>query len=300
MAATVGALAAIPDGSEPSIRIVDTHQHLWDTKHLRPQWLPGHGPLAGDHTLERYLQEAKGLGIEKTLFMEVDMPPEAHVAEAEYVLSLCGKRGSPLAGVVIGGRPASESFPRYMERFRGNRWVKGLRQVLHGPETPRGYCLRKPFVEGIRMLGKMGLAFDVCLPAGYLADAAALADACPETRLILDHCGNPNVQLGVQDSWKRAVDAVSRRTNVACKISGIVATAKPGAWSPEDLEPFILHCRQAFGPDRILFGSDWPVCTLAATLRQWVTALRQIIDAWPVAEQRKLLHDNAVQWYRLT
>jgi len=293
------ALASVGGMSDAAakIGIVDTHQHLWDLRRLRLPWLPTSGPLSGNHTMDDYLREAQGLGIEKTIYMEVDVPPEQHPQEAEYVLSLCGKRGSPLVGVVLGGRPADPGFGDYLERFSADRRVRGIRQVLHSAATPQGYCLRPEFIRGIRLLGKMGLTFDVCLPAAYLEDAAQLADACPETRLILDHCGNPNVQEGIQDSWKRAMADIARRPNVACKISGIIATVKADGWSVEDLRPFVLHCREVFGPDRILFGSDWPVCTLKARLRQWVTALRQIIAPWPRQEQRKLLRDNALRWY---
>lgn len=294
--ATLG--SALPE--EQQVGIVDTHQHLWDLNRLKLPWLPSTGPLAGDHLMEHYLKDAEGLGIQRTIYMEVDVRPEQHLAEAEYVLDLCRKRGNPMVGAVLGGRPADPAFPSYLRRFRGNRYVRGIRQVLHSTSTPKGYCLQPDFIRGIRHLGELGLTFDVCLPEAYLDDCVKLAEACPDTRLILDHCGNPSVQAGVQDSWKRNIARIAERPNVACKISGIVATAKPGAWSAEDLAPFILHCREAFGPDRILFGSDWPVCKLAATLRQWVTALRQIISDWPTSDQRKLLRENAVRWYRLS
>jgi len=297
MAATAS-LAATTSEAE-SVGIVDTHQHLWDLSKLNLPWLPTDGPLAGDHLMSDYLREARGLGIARTIYMEVDVPPEQHVREAELALSMCGKRGSPMVGAVIGGRPASYGFADYMALFRGDRRVKGVRQVLHGSGTPQGYCLKPEFVRGVRLLGSMGLVFDVCLPAAFLDDAARLADACPDTRLVLDHCGNPNVQAGVQDAWKRSLEAVSKRPNVACKISGIVATAKKGAWSAETLAPFVGYCRDVFGADRIVFGSDWPVCTLAASLREWVAALREIVADWPAPDRAKLLRDNAVGWYRL-
>lgn len=281
------------------IGIVDTHQHLWDLKRLTLPWLPTTGPLAGDHTMADYLRATEGLGIERTVYMEVDVAPDQHRDEAAYALSLCGKRGSPMVGAVIGGRPASPDFGQYMAAFRGNPRVKGLRQVLHAPTTPQGYCLQPEFVKGIRLLGEMGLVFDVCLPAAYLDDADRLAELCPDTRLVLDHCGNPNVQAGIQDSWKRSMDRLARRPNMTCKISGIVASAKRGAWSAETLAPFVEHCRSAFGPDRIVFGTDWPVCTLVASPREWIEALRQIIAPWPTADRRKLLRDNAVRVYRL-
>lgn len=294
------ALAASRVQASRSTPIVDTHQHLWDLKRLSLPWLPTSGPLAGDHRLEDYIREADGLGITRTLYMEVDVAPEQHEAEAAYALERCGAPGSPMIGAILGGRPDSPDFEAYVTRFRRELRVRGLRQVLHSAATPQGHCLQPAYIAGIRLLGRMRLVFDICLPAPFLDDARQLADACPDTRFVLDHCGNPNVQEGPADSWRRAIDAVARRKNVACKISGIVATARRGAWAAEDLAPFIEHCRAAFGPDRILFGSDWPVCTMVASLREWVTALQRIVAGWPDDERRKLFSQNAVRWYGLS
>jgi predicted TIM-barrel fold metal-dependent hydrolase len=293
------AIEASDLGKDDRVGIVDTHQHLWDLKVLQPPWLPATGPLAGDHTPDDYLQATAGLGVERTVYMEVDVAPTQHRDEAAYALGLCGKRGSPIVGAVIGGRPDSEGFAAYMAAFRGDRRVKGLRQVLHAPTTPQGHCLRPEFVRGVRLLGEMRLVFDVCLPAAYLDDADRLAGECPDTQLVLDHCGNPDVQAGLLDTWRRAIDRLARRPKVACKISGIVASAKRGAWSADTLAPFVEHCRGAFGPDRLVFGTDWPVCTLVASPREWVEALQQIVAGWSLADRRKLLRDNAVRIYRL-
>ena len=142
-------------------------------------------------------------------------------------------------------------------------------------------------------------------------------DQCPGTRFILDHCGNADPkafwstkrrgEVGPteapsheRDQWRRDLAELAKRKNIVCKISGIVARAPKGKWIVDDLAPPIHHCLAEFGPDRVMFGSDWPVCTLSATYRQWVEALRQIIAARPPADQRKLLHDNAVKFYGLS
>jgi predicted TIM-barrel fold metal-dependent hydrolase len=99
--------------------------------------------------------------------------------------------------------------------------------------------------------------------------------------------------------WKKDIAEVAKRKQVVCKVSGIVAGAEPDKWTPDDLAPAIKHTLEVFGPDRVMFGGDWPVCTLAATFKQWVEALRSLVAARPEAEQRKLFHDNAVRVYRL-
>lgn len=283
----------------PTIPIIDTHQHLWDLTRFRLPWLDGGGPLATSHTMEDYLRAADGLNIVQTVYMEVDVTPEQHVAEAEYVLDLCRRDDNPMAGAVIGGRPGGEDFAAYIARFAGNPAIKGVRQVLHGGGTPPGACLSEAFVRGVRLLGEASLRFDLCLRPGELLDGARLADLCPETRFVLDHCGNPDVQARDLSAWRRDIEAVAQRPNVVCKISGIVASAKPDGWTADDLAPIVHHVADAFGRERIFFGGDWPVCTKTATLREWIEALQAIVAHWSEADRRRLFHDNAAAFYEL-
>jgi predicted TIM-barrel fold metal-dependent hydrolase len=258
--------------------------------------------------MDDYLQATTDLGrfpagagkIVKTIYMEVDLDPTQQAAEADYVLDLCRRGDTPMVAAVISGRPASTGFKDYLARYRNNKYLKGVRQVLHVPETPPGYCLDEKFIGGIRFLGEMGLSFDICLRPQELLDGAKLIDACPGTRFILDHCGNADVQARDQAQWKRDIAEVAKRKDVVCKISGIVVSAKPGQWTADDLAPFICHVAEVFGHDRILFGGDWPVCTLTATYRQWVEALKSAVSDWSEENQRKLFHDNALRFYGLS
>jgi L-fuconolactonase len=293
--------------------IIDTHEHLWDLGKFRLPWLKGESSLARNYLPADYRKATADLGsfpaagrpgavpvrVVKTVYMEVDVEPSQHVAEAEYVIGLCCRADNPMVAAVIGGRPASDDFPKYVDRFKGSACVKGIRQVLHGPGTPAGYCLEKKFVHGIRLLGDSNLSFDLCMRPAELLDAAKLIDACPDTRFILDHCGNADVQARDREQWRKDMAAVAKRKNVVCKVSGIVASARPGKWTAEDLAPIIEHTLAVFGPDRVMFGGDWPVCTKAATFRQWVDALRSVVAGRGAAEQRKLFHDNALVFYRL-
>jgi predicted TIM-barrel fold metal-dependent hydrolase len=176
----------------------------------------------------------------------------------------------------------------------------GVRQVLHGPGTPKGYCLDKKFIKGIKLLGESGMSFDLCMRAAELPDAGKLIDACPDTRFILDHCGNADVQSKDRTQWKKDMASLAKKKNLVCKVSGIVASAKPDRWTADDLAPIVNHTLDSFGTERVMFAGDWPVCTLAATLAQWVTALRSIVAERKAAEQRKLFHDNAVRVYKLS
>jgi predicted TIM-barrel fold metal-dependent hydrolase len=295
-----GKTVTASDGSPASIPIVDTHQHLWDLSRFRLPWLAGAPKLNRSFLMKDYFEATEGLNVRKTVYMEVDMDPAQQVEEAEYVVELCRRGDNPMVAAVISGRPASPEFKGYITRFKDSPFIKGVRQVLHGEGTPPGSCLQPGFIRGIRLLGELGMSFDLCLRSPELADGVRLVDACPDTRFILDHCGNISVQAPDRSQWERDIAALAARKNVICKVSGIVASAKPGEWKPADLEPIVRHVLREFGPDRVVFGGDWPVCTLAASYRQWVAALRWIVRDDSPQARRKLFHDNAVRFYGLT
>ena len=246
--------------------------------------------------------------------MEVDVDPKQQVAEAESLTEICRSKEGYTVAAVVSGRPGSEHFKDYITRYKDSPYIKGIRQVLHAPETKAGMCLEKNFVSGIQLLGELGKSFDLCMRPLELGDGVKLAELCPSTRFIVDHCGNADpkafstAKTKTNDaeekpwhdvnSWKREMGKFAQQKNVMCKISGIVARA-PQGWKADDLAPIVNFCLNEFGPDRVLFGSDWPVCLLSATYRQWVEALLQIIGNRPETEQRKLLHDNAVRFYGL-
>jgi L-fuconolactonase len=280
-------------------KVVDCHQHLWDLKQFRLPWTAGSPSLARDYLMHDYLAATAGIPIVKSVYLEVDVDPGQQQAEADWISRLCRRGDGPLAAAVVSGRPAAENFRPYISAFQCHPHVRGLRQVLHGPSTPAGYCLQKPFIAGIQLLGRLGLSFDICIRAAELPDAARLVDACPGTFFVLDHCGNPDLAQRDHTAWRRDIADIAKRNNVVVKISGIVATVKPGQWTPEDLAPIVNHTLDAFGPDRVMFGGDWPVCTLGGSYRQWYDALRQIVAGRPASEQQRLFHDNAIRHYRL-
>ncbi|MDX1945171.1 MAG: amidohydrolase family protein [Pirellulaceae bacterium] len=295
------------------IPIIDCHQHLWDLDRFKLPWIEPGTLLGKSYVMRDYLAAREGTGIRHAVYMEVDVDPSQQQAEADHLIEICKTESSPTIAAVVSGRPASDGFAAYARGFRGSPQIKGIRQVLHVSTAPQGYCLGEGFVRGMKLLGELGLSFDLCMRPADLADGAKLAEKCPDTRFILDHCGNADPKAflkssdprlaGVKpdhavDAWKRDLEKVASRPNVLCKISGIVARV-PKEWSPDDLAPIVNHCLDTFGPQRVLFGSDWPVCLLGAPLAAWVSALRQIIASRPALEQKQLLWDNAAKFYGL-
>jgi len=282
------------------IPVIDTHQHLWDLSKFKLGWLKKGEPLDASYTPTEYATATEGLNVVKAVYMEVDVVEEQQQQEADYVIALCESKKTPTCAAVISGRPNSEGFAKYATAFKGSRYVKGFRQVLHVPTTPAGYCLEAKFVKGIQLLGELGLSFDLCLRPAELPDFAKLVDQCPRTRFILDHCGNPRFDFTAAqwDTWRSNMAAMAKRKNVVCKVSGFVANGFPkGKYTANDIAPAINGTIEAFGIDRVMFGGDWPVCTLAGTYKDWLTGLKQVISNRSAADQKKLLHDNAEKFY---
>lgn len=279
--------------------IIDTHQHLWDLTKFKLAWLNDQHPLHHNFTPIEYADAIKGLNVVKSVYMEVDVVREQQQAEADYVIDLCKSGKTTMVAAVVSGRPASGEFEKWARQFKGSPYVKGIRQVIHADSTPPGFCLKKEFIKGVQLLGDLGLSYDICIRPNELADAAKLVDECPGTRFILDHCGNGPVKAEDRTKWKQGMEGLGKKKNLVSKVSGIVAGADKGKWTPDDLAPIVNHTIDCFGWDRVMFGGDWPVCTKAATYAQWVEALKAIVKDRKFEEQKKLFHDNAAKFYGL-
>jgi L-fuconolactonase len=301
LAATAAVAAApVAAASAPMIPVIDTHQHLWDLRKFRLSWLKPGTPLHGNFTPTEYAEATAGLGVVKAVYMEVGMDADQQQAEADYLIELCEGKKTPTCAAVVAGSPVADTFPKYVGQFKGHKYIKGIRHMLHTPDAPAGFGLNPAFVKGVQLLGELGLSFDLCVRPGELPDHAKLVKQCPGTRFILDHCGNPQAKFTPAqfDDWKRGIAGVAALPNVVCKVSGFIANGwERGKWTADDIAPVINTTLDTFGPDRVMFGGDWPVVLGGATYSEWLTALRQVVKSRPEADQRKLFHDNAVKQY---
>ena len=280
------------------MQIVDTHQHLWDLDLFRYSWLDSLPALNRSFRMPDYLRAANGLNVVKSVHLEADVDEAHMIEETRHVLALAQQPDNPLEGVVACGRPESKDFKGHLDRIAGHPKLKGIRRVLH--TQPDDLARGATFIANVAALSDYGLSFDICVLARQLPIAIQLVSKCPEVVFILDHCGVPQVKERILDPWRSHITELARFPNVSCKISGLVAYADPGQWTAEDLRPFVEHAIANFGWDRVLFGSDWPVCTLSASYRQWVEGLQTITQGAGEANQTKLFHDNSIRVYRLS
>ena len=279
------------------MRIVDTHQHLWDLDLFRYAWLQQLPDLNRSFRMNDYLAATNGLAIEKSVHLEADVDEPFMLEETMHLLRLADCSDNPLEGVVACGRPESKEFKAYVEKIAGHSKLRGIRRVLHTRPDDLGQS--ETFIENVCSLSGYGLSFDICVLARQLPIAIRLVSQCPDVTFILDHCGVPQVRDKTLDPWRSLIREIAKFPNVFCKISGLIAYADPNNWTAEDLRPYVDHAIECFGWDRVMFGSDWPVCTVSASYRQWVDVLLSLTRSAGEANQKKLFHDNAIRVYRL-
>jgi L-fuconolactonase len=257
--------------------------------------------------LADYEEVTRGLEIKKAIYMEVAVSPEQKLAEAKHIIKICEDKSHPTCAAVIGGLILDDSFKDYILPFKDNPYIKGVRHGLNNP----GQLQNDRLIQNLRLLGALNMSFDLLVSPGLLGQAAKLVEQCGDTRFILDHCGNADplafdhgLDWGREpqhdaDQWKHDVETLAKQTNAICKISGIIARVPKGKATAEVLSPVVNHCLDTFGPDRVVFGSDWPVCTRGAPLHVWTNLLHEIIQKRSVEEKHKLLWMNAHRFYNL-
>jgi len=280
-----------------TIPIVDTHLHTIDRARLRYPWLAGFAPLDRDFPYETYALEARRCGITDALHMEVDVAPDDIEAETGYVAGLALRPESLLRGAISSCRPEQAGFEAFLERQLADPVVKGFRRVLH--VVPDDLSEGAVFRRNIGRLAGTGRPFDLCVRPDQIDKAIAVADAARSVQFVLDHCGVPAIKDRAEHPWRERIAEIARRPNVAVKISGLVAYADAATWTVADLRPWVEHAIACFGWDRVVWGSDWPVCTLTASLSTWVAATHAVTLGCSDDERRALLGANARRLWRL-
>jgi L-fuconolactonase len=186
----------------------------------------------------------------------------------------------------------------FLERFAGQTKLKGLRHIIQDEPDDR-FILRQDFNRGIALMKTSGLIYEILIHQHHLPCAVEFVDQHPDQVFVLDHLAKPRIREGKIDPWQKYLANLARRENVYCKISGMVTEADWSNWRPEDLRPYFDVVLDVFGPRRLIAGSDWPVCLLAASYERWWQTLREFLSDLSASEQDCILGTNAVRVYRL-
>jgi predicted TIM-barrel fold metal-dependent hydrolase len=274
---------------------IDTHLHLIYPERFSYDWTAGFPVLAGKaFRVEEFRTAAAESAISESIFMEVDLPWEQAMSEAAFFCGLADDPANRISGVIAACRPENGNFAAQLEANAHPRLV-GYRRVLH--TQPDELSTTPLFRKNVAFIGKAGLTFDLCLLPRQLAVGAELIDSCPDTRFILDHCGVPDIASGDLASWQQQLREVSRRPNLSCKISGIIAYAADEI-TADTLRPVVEHVIDCFGWDRLVWGSDWPVCNLTRDLGTWTRLLDEILAGASEDELARLYRRNAREIYQ--
>lgn len=277
--------------------IVDTHVHLWHPKQLRYAWLKQVPLLNRPFLLKDYNDAIGDLEVESMVFVQCDTHPDDGLKETAWVTSLAA--GDPRIRGIVAWAPleVGNCVAAFIEKLAEESLVKGIRRLIQGESVD--FCIQPNFIDGVKTLSRHGLSFDLCIFHPQLANAIRLVEQCPDVQFILDHIGKPDIKNQLFEPWKQEIKVLADFPNVHCKISGVVTEADHENWSLDNVQPYIDHVIACFGFDRVIYGSDWPVSTLAADYRRWVATLQGSVSGCSPEELRKLFHDNAVRFYKL-
>ena len=280
----------------PDVPVIDAHVHLWDPGRFRMPWLDDNSRLNRAFGPSDYARDTDGLGVAAVVYVQVDVTPAYGLLEARWAAA----QGALVAGIVAWAPIEDGATARtYLDALlQIDPRIKGVRRLIQS-ETDPEFQVRPRFLEGLRLLPEYGLSFDICIRHDQLARSIQMVRACPDVSFVLDHLGKPNVQAGQLEPWRDQISELAELPNVMCKVSGLVTEADHTHWTVADLKPYVLHVLDAFGEDRVLFGGDWPVVTMAASYRQWTTSLDQLTSHLEPAARQKLWADNARRVYRL-
>jgi L-fuconolactonase len=274
---------------------IDSHQHFW---HYSPEEYPWIG--AGMERLARdYLPpDLEGVAGPVGVAGSVAVQARQSLAESRWLLQLADRHPF-IRGVVGWVDLRSDRVADDLAALAPHERFVGVRHVVQDEPDPR-FLLGEAFVRGLRQLERLGLTYDLLLYPTQLPAAVELVGMLPTQPFVLDHLAKPRIKAGEIDSWRRDIEALARHGNVCCKLSGMVTEAAWRQWKPEQFVPYLEVALAAFGPERLMFGSDWPVCLVAGDYAQVAGIVGDFLAALSPAEQESIWAGTATRFYGLT
>ena len=283
----------------PPVPIVDSHVHLWDPDKVEIPWLSNVPPINVKRDLDDYAQATSGLDVQGLVYLQVEVAPPYALLEARDLVNL--ERSDKRVMGVVPWAPLEygDKVRYFLEEIAAiGPEIKGIRRIVQDEPDPE-FCLHPRYIEGTRALPDFGLTADLCCNFRQLGPTVELVRQCPNTQFILDHIAKPNIRGGEMEPWASQMRDLASLPNVMCKISGVATEANHDSWTIDEIRPYVMHALEVFGEDRVVFGSDWPVCTLATPYRRWVETLESLTADWSDSAKAKLWRQNAIRFYRL-
>ena len=273
---------------------IDAHQHFWRYDRREYGWIDDSmAALRRDFLPADLKPELEHSGFQGCVAVQARQTLE----ETRWLLELA-ERAPFILGVVGWVDLRSPRLRFELETFAGNSKLLGVRHIVQSEPDER-FLLQPDFLRGIATLEEFDLAYDILIYAKHLPVAAEFVSRFPRQRFVLDHLAKPPIKSAALDSWARGIRELAAFPNVYCKVSGLVTEADWQAWKPEDLRPYLDVAFECFGPSRLMIGSDWPVCTLAAPYSQVMDVVKNYIDKYAAQERNAVLGGNAAKFWKL-
>ena len=273
---------------------IDSHQHFWDLDLLSYSWMP-----ADPSPLRRnFLPQDLKPKLERNRFDgSVVVQATTQAEETGWLLNLADENPFIL-GVVAWADLTSPDLGHTLDRLQKRPKFKGLRHPVQDEADDR-WLLRRDVIDGLRELERRGIPYDLLLRPQHLAIVPELVEKLPDLPMVIDHIAKPLIAQHVMQGWAEDMERIAQIPHMHVKLSGMITEADPGKWTAEDLRPYVQHVLRLFGPDRMMFGSDWPVCLLAGSWKEVLAAFTQSLGAQPVEVRDKILGGTAQRFYRL-
>jgi L-fuconolactonase len=273
--------------------IIDAHQHFWKYDPVRDSWIDESMKVIRKDFLPEDLEPIlKANNVDGCVAVQADQSEN----ETEFLLKLA-QHNSFIKGVVGWVDLCSNDIEKRLEYYSQYHLFKGVRHIVQA-ET-EGFMLQNSFLNGINLLDKFNLTYDILILAHQLKEANTLVERFPNQAFVLDHLAKPLIKAGDIETWKKDITSLSKLPNVSCKLSGMVTEASWNNWTLESFKPYIETILENFGIDRVMFGSDWPVCLLSGSYKQVLEVLDYATQLLSNSEKNKLMGQNAINFYNL-
>jgi L-fuconolactonase len=274
--------------------VVDSHIHFWDTDRFDYPWLQGFSELnrpfvPGD-------LDVGEVQIEALIFVQANPVWDVVDQETAWVQHL--REGDRRIQALVAGVPldrGAAAVNASLERLSHESGVAGVRQLIQ--DEPEGVSLQAPFVEAVRLTGQFGLTVDLCVRSHQISEVTKLAERCPEVTFVLDHLGKPDIAAGEWTGWLQDIKAMARLDNVRCKLSGLTTEADEGTRGTNDIRRYLRAAVDAFGPERCMFGSDWPNASLHISYSGWVSLVLDSLSDLGARARDRVMRGTALEVY---
>jgi len=275
------------------MKIIDTHQHFWnydpkihdwineDMQAIQKDFLPAN--------LAIVLKENK---VEACISVQA----EQSIQETDFLLAQ-GKANNFIQGVVGWVDICDLKMEQALEKYATEKLLKGFRHILQA--EPKGFMLQESFIQGLKKLQANNYTYDLLIYAHQLKEANEMVKHLPTLPIVIDHIAKPNIKAGEIEDWKKEIKQIAQNPNVYCKISGMSTEANWESWTMDDLKPYLDLVVAAFGTNRIMFGSDWPVSLVASTYSKWLNTVQNYFNTFNLNEQEAFFANNAIKFYKL-